>query len=169
VVAAVVIALLLLIGGGGTAIWKISGDYHVEAYQEKLDKADAKIKEQADEIIAIGKKGIEDQKKAYLDGKANAEIVTKTITVRGAADVARYPVFQNTQCVLPPESLAFLNAARTSLRTGALPADSSAVAPAFVAPPTAAPQAAVPAAPAGPPPPAGARGSSHPKPKPVQK
>lgn len=133
---------------------------------EKNAEAQDKIDEQAKQLSTEASNKIVDMAAAFEAGKEQGRVVLQATTQRGAADVAKYPVFQNPACVLPDESLALLNAARASLRSGILPTLPAAPAPATPTVPSAALPPAPTKAPAAQPPPS--RELNHPKPRPIK-
>ncbi len=100
------------------AVWSYSTNAAVEHYQAKLDKADAKIAAQAADAVQEGENKISDMQVAYQVGKETATVVEKKVIVRVAAETAQYDVFKNPACVLPPSSLALLQATLRGARAG---------------------------------------------------
>ena len=107
----------------------------VAQLQAAQAKADAELAAKDALAVKAAQDDIDAQQAAFDAGKAQAQVVTRKIYVRGQADVTNYPVFSNPVCVLPDASLQLLNSARANLRTpadtivpdGAMP---NAVAPA---------------------------------------
>lgn len=158
----IIVGVVLVAFAAWTGIvWNFSGTYHTEALVKQAAAKDDRIKELEQEQLQKDQKAIDDKQKAFEDGKAQGKVVIQQIAARGASDVQRYPVFKDPNCVLPDASLALLNSARASLRTGKL-ADMPTPAPAPVAAPAPASETHTAA-------PSTTRGSGHPKPKPVNK
>jgi hypothetical protein len=137
-------------------------------YKEKQEQAQAKIDEQAAVMVREANNKITDMQAAFEAGKEQAKVVTKTITIRGQSDVAKYPVFSNPVCVLPADSLQFLNRARANLRTAADPGIADAALPVTGPPPGREDSNSVPAN-AGGREPSGTLGTVRPKPRPVNR
>lgn len=108
------VALILLLGAFGGYTWYQRNDA-VTDYEARLAAKDQALKEFAEKIETEAANHITDMEAAYEAGEAQARVITKVITARGAADVAKYPVFANPACVLPDDSLLVLNSARTGL------------------------------------------------------
>lgn len=125
-------------------VWTKGGENALAGYKEEQQAAQAKIDDQAKQIEEDAANKIIDMDAAYIAGEANAKTVERKVYVKIAADLQKYPVFQNPACVLPLESYALLVAALRGVRgTFTLPAET---APVPAAPPPA------PATSSGPPP-----------------
>lgn len=114
-----IIAVVLLAAFGGYT-----------AYEQHLAAANATAKlvaaqAQADALLAAKNKAavdaaneeITNMQAAYDAGATKAKVVTQKVYLKGQADVAKYPVFADPNCVLPDVSLQLLNSARAHLRT----------------------------------------------------
>ena len=160
------LAGVLLFAGWTGAVWHYASSHAEAAYKEKQEQAQAKIDEQAAVTVREANNKIADMQAAFDAGKEQARVVTKTITVRGQSDVAKYPVFSNPVCVLPADSLQFLNRARANMRTAADPGIADAALPVAGPAPGRADIDPVPASPAGREP-SGAVGTVHPGSRPT--
>lgn len=102
--------------GGAAFVWHGIGASavakHEQAVKVEQDKQDAvaKVKQEAAADAVV------DMQAAYEKGQSEREIVEKKIYVKGQAYAVAAPVFQNTQCVVPPDGMAILNGARGDLQ-----------------------------------------------------
>jgi len=91
----------------------------VASLQAAQAKADAQLAAKDALAVKAAEQDITNMQASFDAGKAQAQVVTRKVYVRGQADVANYPVFSNPVCVLPDASLQLLNSARANLRTPA--------------------------------------------------
>jgi hypothetical protein len=112
-------------------VYFLGGENAVANYKEKLAVAEKKVEDADKKIEAEAANHISDMESAYKAGEADAKTVEKTVYVRVASDLTKYPVFQNPACTLPDQSYALLVAALRGTRTGVvLPLQSPSPAPA---------------------------------------
>lgn len=123
---AIVVAILAVAFGGWT--WYQRNDA-VEEYEAKLAQAELDLMQAVAEKQREADNHITDMQAAYEVGEAEAKVITRTITVRGASDVVKYPVFSNPECVLPAPSLLVLNGARAGLLPAADPGEPDSAVP----------------------------------------
>lgn len=123
-----IIAVVLLAAFGGYTAY----EQHLAAANATAKlvaaqaKADAELAARNQDAIDAANSEIANMQAAYDAGAAKAKVVTQKVYLKGQADVAKYPVFANPDCVLPDVSLQLLNGARAHLRTPAdtvIPAD----------------------------------------------
>ncbi len=153
------IAGIIAFAAWSGAIWNYSGEYHVASYKDKEIAQQAKIDAATEQQEKAAAAHATEIGVAFDKGKEQAQVVYKTVVERGTRVAQNVPAFQNPQCVQSPDSLALLNAARASLRSGALPAEAAATQQPIVDVPVPVVKQPSVAAP-------GARGAGHPKPTP---
>ena len=110
---------LIVLGAVGTGAGYFKGERDgVASYQVKVAAAEKALADQQAKMKQEEQNHIDDMQTAFEAGEAKAKTITKTIYVKGQADVAKYPVFANPVCTLPDDSLRTLAAARARVALG---------------------------------------------------
>jgi hypothetical protein len=115
-----IIAIFVAVGMG--LVYNAGREQGVNSYKVQEAAAQAKIEQQAKQLHQEAENKIIDMQAAFTAGEANAQVVTKTVYVKGQAYVASNAVFSNPACVVPADGVLILNSARAGVRSAADPA-----------------------------------------------
>jgi len=113
----IVLAVIMMMGGGGWFIYEQGIDKGKAVCEAAHEKADAELKLKADKYEQEAANHIQDMATAADVAEQEGYQRGKREQQKGAKYVAASPqVFGNTACVVPPDALDTLNAARSGFR-----------------------------------------------------
>lgn len=116
ITAIIALVFISIIGGLGYKFWSSAEKAGRLACESELKTADQMLEAAADVAEEKAQQHITDMEAAYEVGQQEAAAAQRTYVTKGASDVTKYPVFNNTACVLPDDSLHNLNGARAGVR-----------------------------------------------------
>lgn len=120
-----ILAALFAVGAIGFGAYEIVTGYgdrrehEGEAkYKAAYEAADKQLADASAAAVNAANETIASNVASFNAGEAKSKGSVQIRYVKAQGDVTKYPVFSNPACVLPPEALANLNAARAAMRTG---------------------------------------------------